>query len=123
MRLDELAKTYGDKVVFLGVYIREAHAEGEDQVLRNLDEDVIFEQPETSDERAEVAAACMLRYNFSFPMLLDNMENEAEEKYISWPDRLYLIDSGGKIAYQGGMGPLYFDVDEFEETVRVHAQV
>ena len=123
MRLDELAKTYGDKVVFLGVYIREAHAEGEDQVLRNLDEDVIFEQPETSDERAEVAAACMLRYNFSFPMLLDNMENEAEEKYISWPDRLYLIDNGGKIAYQGGMGPLYFDVDEFEETVRVHAQV
>lgn len=123
MRLDELAKTYGDKIVFLSVYIREAHAEGEDQVLRNLDEDVIFEQPETSDERAEIAAACMLRYNFSFPMLLDNMENEAEEKYISWPDRLYLIDSGGKIAYQGGMGPLYFDVDEFEETVRVHAQV
>lgn len=123
MRLDELAKIYGDKIVFLSVYIREAHAEGEDQVLRNLDEDVIFEQPETSDERAEIAAACMLRYNFSFPMLLDNMENEAEEKYISWPDRLYLIDSGGKIAYQGGMGPLYFDVDEFEETVRVHAQV
>jgi len=123
VRLDELAKTYGDKIVFLSVYIREAHAEGEDQVLRNLDEDVIFEQPETSDERAEIAAACMLRYNFSFPMLLDNMENEAEEKYISWPDRLYLIDSGGKIAYQGGMGPLYFDVDEFEETVRVHAQV
>ena len=123
MRLDELAKTYGDKIVFLSVYIREAHAEGEDQVLRNLDEDVIFEQPETSDERAEIAAACMLRYNFSFPMLLDNMENEAEEKYISWPDRLYLIDSGGKIAYQGGMGPLYFDVDEFEETVRAHAQV
>jgi hypothetical protein len=123
VRLDELAKIYGDKIVFLSVYIREAHAEGEDQVLRNLDEDVIFEQPETSDERAEIAAACMLRYNFSFPMLLDNMENEAEEKYISWPDRLYLIDSGGKIAYQGGMGPLYFDVDEFEETVRVHAQV
>ena len=118
VRLDELAKNYGDKVKFFCVYIREAHAEGEDQVLRNLDEDVIFEQPATTDERAEVAAACMLRYNFSFPMLLDNIENEAEEKYISWPDRLYLIDSDGKIAYQGGMGPLYFDVDEFEEAVR-----
>ena len=118
VRLDELAKNYGDKVKFFCVYIREAHAEGEDQVLRNLDEDVIFEQPATTDQRAEVAAACMLRYNFSFPMLLDNIENEAEEKYISWPDRLYLIDSDGKIAYQGGMGPLYFDVDEFEEAVR-----
>ena len=118
VRLDELAKSHGDKVKFFSVYIREAHAEGEDQVLRNLDEDVIFEQPATTDERAEIAAACMLRYNFSFPMLLDNIENEAEEKYISWPDRLYLIDSDGKIAYQGGMGPLYFDVDEFEEAVR-----
>ena len=121
MRLDELAKSHGDKVKFFSVYIREAHAEGEDQVLRNLDEDVIFEQPTTSDERAEIATACMLRYNFSFPMLLDNMENEAEEKYISWPDRLYLISPDGKIAYQGGMGPLYFDVDEFEEAVRTHS--
>ena len=118
MRLDNMAKTYGDKVTLFCVYIREAHAEGEDQVPRNLDEDVIFEQPTTSDERAEVAAACMLRHNFSFPMLMDNMENEAEEKYMSWPDRLYLIDSDGKIAYQGGMGPLYFDVDEFEQELR-----
>jgi hypothetical protein len=118
VRLDNLAKSYGDKVTLFSVYIREAHAEGEDQVPRNLDEDVIFEQPATSDERAEVAAACMLRHNFSFPMLMDNMENEAEEKYMSWPDRLYLIDSDGKIAYQGGMGPLYFDVDEFEQELR-----
>ncbi|PPR62201.1 MAG: hypothetical protein CFH08_01938, partial [Alphaproteobacteria bacterium MarineAlpha3_Bin7] len=24
----------------------------------------------------------------------------------------------GKINYKGGMGPLYFDVDEFEEKIR-----
>ncbi len=114
MRLDELAKSLGGKIKFFGVYIREAHAEGEDQVIRNLDENVIFEQPETADERAEVAAACMLRYNFSFPMLLDGMDNDAEHKYQSWPDRLYIIGGDGKIAYRGGMGPLYFDVDEFE---------
>ena len=118
MRLDELAKKFGDKVKLFGVYIREAHADGEDQVLRNLNEGVVYTQPETADERAEVAAACMLRYNFSFPMLLDNMENEAEEKYVSWPDRLYIIGSDGKIAYQGGMGPLYFDVEEFETALQ-----
>ena len=121
MRLDELANSHGEKVKFFSVYIREAHADGEDQVPRNLEEDVIFEQPATTDERAEVAAACMLRYNFSFPMLLDNMENEAEEKYNSLTDRLYLICPDGKIAYQGGMGPLYFDVDEFEEAVRTYS--
>jgi hypothetical protein len=97
------------------VYIREAHADGEDQVIRNLDEGVIYSQPETADERADVAAACMLRYNFRFPMLLDNMDNDAEEKYISWPDRLYIIGSDGNIAYQGGLGPFYFNIDEFEQ--------
>jgi len=115
VRLDDLAKSYGDKAKFFGVYIREAHADGEDQVIRNLDEGVIYSQPESSDERADIAAACMLRYNFSFPMLLDGMDNDAEEKYISWPDRLYIIDSSGKVAYQGGLGPFYFDVDEFEK--------
>jgi len=115
VRLDELAKSFGDKAKFFGVYIREAHADGEDQVIRNLDEDVIYKQPETSDERADVAAACMLRYNFSFPMLLDGMDNDAEEKYISWPDRLYIIGRDGNVAYKGGLGPFYFNVDEFEQ--------
>ena len=118
MRLDELAKSFDDKVKFFGVYIREAHAEGEDQVLRNLDEGIVFEQPESEDERAEVASACMLRYNFSFPMLMDGMDNDAEDKYQGWPDRLYIIGEDGKIAYKGGMGPLYFDVDEFEQKLK-----
>ena len=117
MRLDQMAASFGDKVRLFGVYIREAHADGEDQVLRNLDEGIIYQQPKTSDERAEVAAACMLRHNFSFPMLLDNMDNEAEEKYISWPDRLYIVGSDGRIAYQGGLGPFYFDVDGFEKAL------
>jgi len=115
VRLDEMAKSFGDKANFFGVYIREAHADGEDQVIRNLDDDIIVKQPETADERADVAAVCMLRYNFSFPMLLDGMDNDAEEKYISWPDRLYIVGEDGKIAYKGGLGPFYFDVDEFGE--------
>jgi hypothetical protein len=55
-------------------------------------------------------------------MLMDNMENEAEKKYISWPDRLYLINNDGKIAYQGGMEPLYFDVKEFDTAMLDHLQ-
>ena len=119
MRLDELNAEFGDDVQFLGVYIREAHAT-DDQVPRNLHEGLVYDQPETADERAEIASACMLRYNFSFPMLLDGMANDAEVKYQSWPDRLYLIDADGKVAYQGGMGPFYFDVDEFADAIRSH---
>jgi len=117
VRLDKLAKKFNNQIQFLGIYIREAHPEDNDQVLRNVEEGIIFNDPTTEDERAEVAAACMLRYNFSFPMLLEKMNNAAEEAYQSWPDRLYLIDAKGTIAYQGGMGPLYFDVDELEGSI------
>ena len=109
-----MAKKFAGDAQMLGVYIREAHAEGEDQVPRNNEERIIFDQPTTEDERAEVAAACLLRYNFSFPMLLDSMSNEAEEKYYAWPDRLYVIGRDGNIAHKSGLGPFYFDVDEFE---------
>ena len=118
MRLDELAKEFKDKIQLLCIYIREAHPDDGDQVLRNIDEEVVFDDPTSLDERAEVASACMLHYNFSFPMLMDKMDNAAEEVYQGWPDRLYLINSEGKIAYQGGLGPLYFDVDEFNEEAR-----
>ena len=53
MRLDELATTFGDAVQFVGIYIREAHAT-DDQVPRNLREGLVFDQPETADERADV---------------------------------------------------------------------
>ena len=114
MRLDELAKRFADRVRFLGIYIREAHTRDADQVPVNLTESIVFDQPQSIDARAAIAAACMQRYNYSFPMLLDTMENEAEEKYITWPNRLYIVGRDTKIAYQGGLGPFYYDVDEFE---------
>jgi hypothetical protein len=113
VRLNEIADKYADQMQFVCIYIREAHPSDGDQVTRNLNDDVFYDQPTTEDERADVAAACMLRFNFSFPMLLDNMTDEAEETFISWPERLYIVDGGGRVTYKGGLGPVYFDVDEW----------
>ena len=33
------------------------------------------QRPTNPDKRAEIAAVCMLRINFSFPMVLDNTKN------------------------------------------------
>jgi hypothetical protein len=119
VRLDELAKSYDGRARFVGNYIREAHTADYGQVPANLDDGIIYDMPQTVDDRAEIAAACMLRYNFSFPMLLDNMENEADENYISWPDRLYIIGADGKVSYQAGLGPFYFDIEEFDKALSV----
>lgn len=118
MRLDTIAKEYGDKVEFLCVYIREAHPTDGSQSPPNLEDDVLFAQPTTEDERAEVAAACMLRFNFSFPMVLDNMSDEVESNYQAMPERLYTLDAEGRVTWKCGLGPHLFDPDGFEEEVK-----
>ena len=50
-------------------------------------------------------------------MLLDNMTDEAEDKYRSEPDRLYVINSDGNIAWKSGLGPFYFDVEGWCEAI------
>ncbi|MDC0033995.1 hypothetical protein OAJ57_05515 [Alphaproteobacteria bacterium] len=83
---------------FFCVYIKEAHPTDGSQSPSNIDDDVLFTQPTADDERAEVAAAYMLRFNFSFPMVLDNMTDEEESKYFAMPERLYLLEGDGTVA-------------------------
>jgi len=117
VRLDTLAREYGDRMHFLCVYIQEAHPTDGSQSPSNIDDDVLFSQPTTEDERAEVAAACMLRFNFSFPMVLDSMSNEVDSRYVAMPERLYLLDDKGCVTWKCGLGPHYFDPDGFEHAI------
>ena len=121
MRLDNIAKEFGDRVEFLCVYIKEAHSTDGSQSPPNIDDDVLYTQPTNDDERAEVAAACMLRFNFSFPMVLDNMTNEVEGKYKAMPERLYMLDVDGRVTWKCGLGPHLFDPDGFEKAIKALA--
>jgi hypothetical protein len=118
VRLERIAKEYGERMHFLCVYIQEAHPTDGSQSPSNVDEEILYSQPTTEDERAEVAAACMLRYNFSFPMVLDAMTNEVESRYMAMPERLYVLDAEGRVTWKCGLGPHYFDADGFEEAVK-----
>ncbi len=118
MRLEDIAKEYGDRMHFLCVYIKEAHPTDGSQSPSNVDDGVLYLQPTTADERAEVASVCMLRYNFTFPMVLDNMTNEVEAKYMAMPERLYVLDEAGLVTWKCGLGPHYFDSAGFEAAVK-----
>ena len=48
----------------------------------------------------------------SMPTVIDGVDNKVAWAYGGWPDRLYLIDADGRIAYQGGEGPFGFKPDE-----------
>ncbi len=96
---------------FFCVYIREAHPEDGWQVPMNESDDVVFMQPTTYEERAEVAQACVLRLNLEMPMLIDTIDDEVDRKYAALPERLYVIDRSGVVTHQAGPGPFGFDTE------------
>ena len=72
MRLNRLAQKYAPQIQLLCVYIKEAHPPDGVQSPNNLKDRLLYEWPKTVDDRADNAAVCILRYNFSFPMVLDD---------------------------------------------------
>src|SRR5256885_15814014 len=43
------------------------------------------------------------------------MSNAASDAYAAWPERIYIIDESGRIAYRGGMGPFNYKPEEARE--------
>ncbi len=121
MRLNEIYRTYGDRITFACIYIREAHPEdsvGGYKTERNWSNGIIYDQPATIEDRGEIAEVCVLNLNLEMPMYLDGMDDDAEQKYAGWPERLYIIGTDRKIAYAGAMGPMGFDPDGWEEAIK-----
>ncbi|MBT3990938.1 MAG: hypothetical protein HON14_17745 [Rhodospirillaceae bacterium] len=118
MRLNQMFNTYKDQVEFLCIYTREAHPSDGWQVHDNLEEDIVFPDPTTDDERTAAASACQIKFDLQMPMLIDSMDNDVEEKYISLPMRLFVVDADGKIAYSGDRGPRGFDPDSWEAAIK-----
>ena len=120
MRLNKIYQRHKDDVRFICVYIKEAHPDdgvGGYRSDHNVEAGIAFDQPRTDDDRAALARHCLSRLNLRMPMLLDDMTNQAEEKYVAWPDRLFVFDAAGLINFHSALGPEGFDVDEWEAAI------
>jgi hypothetical protein len=40
--------------------------------------------------------------------VVDEMDDRVAAAYAAWPERLYVVDKQGRIAYAGGQGPFEF---------------
>lgn len=118
MRLNEIYEEFKDRMEIVCVYIKEAHPTDGRVAKPNVDEGINVASPKSDDERADVASACILRLNFKFPMVIDNMGDEIERKYMALPDRLYLVDGAGVINWKSGPGPHYFNIEEWYQAIR-----
>jgi hypothetical protein len=68
--------------------------------------------PTTQEERCEVARYFADEFHLSLPILVDSIDDKAEAAYTAMPERIYVIDADGKVAYKGGPGPGGFHVAE-----------
>jgi hypothetical protein len=94
------------------VYITEAHPSDIWQMQSNIKDKVVFASPKTEEERALIAGACVRKLAIKFPAVLDEFGNSTEKAYTGWPDRLYLIDSHGRVAYKSKAGPFGLKPDQ-----------
>jgi hypothetical protein len=105
---------YGNRVSFLVVYITEAHPSDVWQMQNNIKDKVVFASPKNEEDRAFIAGACVRKLHIEFPAVLDEFGNSTEKAYTGWPDRLYLIDAQGHIAYKSEPGPFGFIPDQLQ---------
>ena len=100
------------------MYIQEAHASDIWQMGSNVRQNVVFALPKSAEERGQVAESCVRNLHIEIPALLDNFQNGAEIAYTGWPDRLYVIDRAGRVAFKSLPGPFGFEPQAMETELK-----
>jgi hypothetical protein len=81
----------------------------------NVEEKIVFKQPKLFAERQDAVKILVERLKFRMPVAIDGMDNRADAAFAAWPERIYIVGPGGRVAYKGGMGPFEFDVKDAGE--------
>lgn len=84
----------------------------------NIRDKVVFASPRSIDERSALAGSCVRKLGIAFPALVDDFSNSTERAYTAWPDRLYVIDRDGRVAYKSKAGPFGFKPPEVEVVLK-----
>jgi hypothetical protein len=108
---------YRDRAAFLFVYIQEAHPSDGWQLPENIEDDVVLPEPRDWKTRSSVARQSCERLQLSMPVVVDSMDNTVDNLYAAWPERMFVIDSEGRIAYAGAQGPWGFKPNEAERVL------
>lgn len=103
--MNALHKTYGDRVQFLLVYIREAHP-CDGWAVKDWSE---LDDAKDDKARAANAEHCRKELEFAFPIAIDTMEDATARRWSGWPERLFVISKEGRVLYTGDQGPFGFN--------------
>jgi hypothetical protein len=120
--IEKIREDFKDSAELVLVYIKEAHPGDEWQMDSNVESKVVFDQPRTFEARLDLARTFVDRMKVQTETLVDDIQNTAMACYAAWPERIYVIDRSGRIAYKGGMGPFQFEPEELREFLSTMTQ-
>jgi hypothetical protein len=66
----------------------------------NLADKIVIAKPKSFEERSELGQICVVKLGIKFPAVVVTFDNATERAYTGWPDRLYVIDRDGRVAYK-----------------------
>ena len=112
-----MKRRYADRVEFIAVYVREAHPIDGWRMNSNDDAGISIKQPVNEAERFGIATRCCTALKVSMTLVVDELDDRVGHAYSGMPDRLYLIDRQGRVAYKGGRGPFGFKPGELEQSL------
>lgn len=84
----------------------------------NRKDGFVYKQPRTTEERVKLARLLLERLNYRLPLALDPIEGPAGKAYAAWPERIYVIEKGGRIAYKSEPGPFGFKPEKAEASLK-----
>ncbi len=116
--MNKLFQDYQDRAAFFVVYIQEAHPSDLWQSDSNTQEGIAIASPQGFVERVNLAGMCEVKLGIKFPAVVDDFSNCTELSYTGWPDRMYVIDGEGHIAYKSDAGPYGFKPQRVREVLQ-----
>lgn len=99
------------------MYISEAHPDDEWQMDSNRKESFVFNQPKTFEERKALVKVLVERLKYRMPVAIDSLDNQADQVFAAWPERIYILGAGGRVLYKGDTGPFGFHPEVAEKAL------
>jgi hypothetical protein len=115
--LEKLYEQYKDRAKFFLIYVREAHPKDGWWMISNQRIGIDVPQPKSDAARRQVAQTCREHLKLDIPFLVDSVDDAVGARYSGMPNRLYLIDREGKIAFKNGRGPFGFHPRQLEQNL------
>lgn len=106
--MEALYQEFRDIAEFRLIYIREAHAADGNRPVDYAKTKGIFEHQTTAD-RCSTAKELIKDNELTIPCFADWMDDQVNQAYSAWPDRIFVVRTDGRLAIAAERGPRGFE--------------